>query len=79
MQIFRDDVNSKVYFNRYLVPKNCVDNEINRPQYLESVILLAQNVGGDLQSCWALRYDVEGKIVQEEMMPAKKKAKKKKH
>jgi hypothetical protein len=43
------------------------------------VILLAQNVGGDLQSCWALRHDVEGKIVQEEMMPAKKKAKKKKH
>jgi len=31
------------------------------------------------KSCWALRHDVEGKIVQEEMMPAKKKAKKKKH
>jgi hypothetical protein len=31
------------------------------------------------KSCWALCHDVAGKIVQEEMMPAKKKAKKKKH
>jgi hypothetical protein len=43
------------------------------------VILPIQNVGGDLQGSWALRHDVAGKIVQEEMMPAKKKAKKKKH
>jgi hypothetical protein len=28
--------------------KNYVDNAINTPQYLELVILLAQNVGSDL-------------------------------
>jgi len=39
--------------NLKLVPnpfncKNYVDNAINTPQYLELVILLAQNVGSDL-------------------------------
>ena len=48
MQSFKGSVNRKVHFNKYLVPKNCIDNAINTPQYLESVILLAQNVGGDL-------------------------------
>ncbi len=48
MQSSKGDGYRKVHFNKYLVPKNYVDNAINTPQYLESVILLAQNVGGDL-------------------------------
>jgi hypothetical protein len=44
--------------------KNFIDNSINTPQYLESVMLLIQSIG-TIRS-WALRHDVQGKIVQEE-------------
>jgi hypothetical protein len=64
MQNFRGAIYWMVHFNKYLLPKNFIDNRINRPQYLESVMLLIQNIG-TIRS-WALRHDVQGKIVQEE-------------